>query len=1404
MNLRSGRMAEAASNPSRRRRVEEDDNAGYNQPAQPVNPRGVRGRGRAFAGARAFRAAQAAPNAQPANAPGQAQDADPPEPQPNAMPAFNPSYGNAPQAQFHFAARPNAQPFDFSHLSAALNTVNPSQPSRDAPWRFADISSFNSCINSLKPLTTENWVSFKMEFTLAAESSGVWGFFDGSFPVPTALLMPDKKTEYKKFSKAAFNGLFRSCSESVKMDIKHFSEADNAAYQAWTKCADKFNSASGPKQLGRLMKIQCLRMEQGKADEYITTAKTLRDELAASGAPLTEVIFLSFLLNGLPDSWESVRSNLEMQVGHMTEDWLCTQILNKDQKNNDRNAINDHLFFTQNASYNHPQTAFDSRQSYRGRGRGRGRVNGRGRDTRKYCTHCSRKGHMLSECFKYNQNKPRVSSEHPLPKNPDPHAPERAYVATEIAYVGNDAKYVGDEREWIIDSGCTRHMTPHRHLFTTYCRLIDRIPIMTGSDKVVYAIGQGTIQLTSELNYNINLKHVLFVPGLAANLLSVAVMMRNGGKIETVDNMIVASQTGIPHFYAYERQGLFKARFRTLYHHHAFTAATSRSQEDIHQWHCRLGHPSYTSMMKMAQKGLVHGLSSKLFTTSHLSHLECTHCTEAKLSQTKYEPVEHLKVKERGGLFHTDVCGPVPTSREGFKYFLTITDDATRYKWVYPLRAKSEVAQTIKEWWQYVKTMCGFRPKVLRSDNGGEFTSKELEDFLKSKGMIHQCSIAYHPQQNGVAERTNRTLVEKTRVMLLQAQLPVTLWPFAIRYATWLLNRTYTQALKKAVTPFEAWTGRKPSVKGTHTFGCMAIGYVPKPYRLHKFTNPGKWLLFLGMSERHKGWILVDPYTYKETHVRSAKFHQNMTGKWWKLWKTKFSQPPETNVFEVSEMNNPPMEEDDDVVEVTPSAPTVEPMMTRSKTKGEFSGVIITPDEAKVYTDDIHYAFNTLNLPVDPSTAYEALNGPNSKEWKDAMNKEIQTLTDRGTWVLEELPPGKKPVGVKWVLKVKTQADGSLDKFKARLVAKGFTQIEGQDFTMTFAPVSDYTTARMFLAVCAVKKYHLLQLDVKNAFLYGEMDAHVYMKQPEGYSDGTDRVCKLVKSLYGLKQSPRMWYERLSSALKRHGFHTSDYDDALFINLGLLPPVWCLVYVDDILMMSSSQDNLNICAAKLRSEFEMTVSDEPSQYLGMNVQKNMKTGEITISQEKYVQNMVKRYDVEPPRKTYTPLIPPVEHVNKADKPSMSQYEYQAKVGSLIYAATCSRPDLQFAVNYASQGNTIRSAYLVEKVKGILNYCAHTKSTNLKYGGEDATLGLKGYCDASFGANCRDEDQRSNYGWIFTLGGSAISWEAKRFDHTSLSTTEAEYMACKEATKQVIYLRGLLHSPVCTYAVVHGQ
>ena len=237
--------------------------------------------------------------------------------------------------------------------------------------------------------------------------------------------------------------------------------------------------------------------------------------------------------------------------------------------------------------------------------------------------------------------------------------------------------------------------------------------------------------------------------------------------------------------------------------------------------------------------------------------------------------------------------------------------------------------------------------------------------------------------------------------------------------------------------------------------------------------------------------------------------------------------------------------------------------------------LIVETDGVAFYMGNLSALF-TGEIPPEPKTVDEALTGPYADKWKQAMDTEMQTLLERGTWELTELPPGKKPVGVKWVFKIKTNANGSLDKFKARLVAKGFTQIEGEDFYQIFAPVSDYTTARMLLAVAAVRKYAIIQLDVKNAFLYGDIDANIYMKQPDGYHDGTTKVCKLVKALYGLKQSPRMWYHKLSEILEKHQFKKSMHDEALFVSHKAPEnPVWCLIYVDDILMTSPSSQVLN-------------------------------------------------------------------------------------------------------------------------------------------------------------------------------------------------------------------------------------
>ena len=794
---------------------------------------------------------------------------------------------------------------------------------------------------------------------------------------------------------------------------------------------------------------------------------------------------------------------------------------------------------------------------------------------------------------------------------------------------------VREHATWIMDSGATSHMTPHAHIFHSIQRPRTPRMVMTGAKEMLQVTGVGTIRAVTSTGETVLLTNVLLVPKLAASLISLAKLLQAGMHIEGKGNTVRIHDCSISFLNFVLKEDLFQTTLhitdtseRAL--DFSYTVQEKKDEATL-TWHKRLGHMSHSYMKHLVQHKLALGMP-----LSKVSDFTCEDCHRGKMSQKPYpKEAEKAPVKEKLALVHIDICGPFHTSRHGYKYFASITDDATRYRWILLLKTKDEVIPKFQEWLPYAETQSEKRLKALRSDHGAEFTSYAFENFLKERGIDHDYSVAYHPQQNGVAERFNRTLEEKTRTMLITAQLPVSYWEFAMKYATWLINRSATsRLLDEKLTPYEAWTGRKANLGGVHTFGCMAVCLVPKLKRDHKLSPTGEWLLFLGMSEDHKAWLLVNPNTGKEAEVRSAAFHED---KWLNTWRRERNEivDPTPEPFEKQVETTPPSRNFGELLRSqTAQADNVAEEPENLDT--DFVSLIVENNDYAFYMGNLAALFS-IELPPEPRTVAEALKGPYAPKWKEAMDTEMHTLMERGTWELTELPAGKKPVGVKWVFKVKTNADGSLDKFKARLVAKGFTQIEGEDFYQIFAPVSDYTTARMLLAVAAVRKHAIIQLDVKNAFLYGDIDAQIYMKQPEGYHDGTSRVCKLVKALYGLKQSPRMWYHKLSEILRKHQFRMSIHDEALFISdKSPENPVWCLIYVDDILMTSPSAQVLNETVDALKEDLTLTSTETLSQYLGMNLWKT-EAGEICLSAEKYAEKLQGEFQLSSGgKRVYTP------------------------------------------------------------------------------------------------------------------------------------------------------------------------
>lgn len=253
---------------------------------------------------------------------------------------------------------------------------------------------------------------------------------------------------------------------------------------------------------------------------------------------------------------------------------------------------------------------------------------------------------------------------------------------------------------------------------------------------------------------------------------------------------------------------------------------------------------------------------------------------------------------------------------------------------------------------------------------------------------------------------------------------------------------------------------------------------------------------------------------------------------------------------------------------------------------------------------------------------------------------EYKTLVEQNTWELTELPPGRRPIGVKWVFKIKTNAVGEIEKFKARLVARGFSQIPGVDFEDTYAPVSRYTTFRVLMALAANQQWEIIQLDVKNAFLYGELEeTELYMKQPPGYSNGTGDGCRLLKSIYGLKQAPLVWYHNMGVTLFNLEWQKSENDWALYWKKGEKGTNLLLLYVDDILLMGPDPELLSVTIEALQKTYKMH-KENLEKYLGVNIHREKVNGVniIGISLERYGKALKDKFNLTESQRYKVPFL----------------------------------------------------------------------------------------------------------------------------------------------------------------------
>ncbi|KAD6795308.1 hypothetical protein E3N88_06204 [Mikania micrantha] len=395
-------------------------------------------------------------------------------------------------------------------------------------------------------------------------------------------------------------------------------------------------------------------------------------------------------------------------------------------------------------------------------------------------------------------------------------------------------------------------------------------------------------------------------------------------------------------------------------------------------------------------------------------------------------------------------------------------------------------------------------------------------------------------------------------------------------------------------------------------------------------------------------------------------------------------------------------------------------------------------------------------------------------------------MKTNNVWTLIELPRGAKAVSCKWVYKTKLDPNGNIERYKARLVAKGYTQREGIDYQETFSPVSRKYSLRIVMALVAHFDLELHQMDVKTAFLNGDLHEDVFMKQPEGFEPkGKEHmVCKLNKSICGLKQASRQWYIKFDEVMKKHNFIKNQVDQCIYLKMSGSKFVILVLYVNDILLASNNLGMLYDSKRLLSANFDMKDLGEASYVIGIEIHRNRSIGTLGLSQKAYIERILKRFNMQQCSPSIAPVVKGDSFgsfqcpKSEAEIDQMRLIPYASVVGSLMYAQVCTRPDIAYITGMLGRYQSNPGLDHWKAAKMVLRYLQGTKEYKLTYRRSD-DLEVIGYTDSDF-VKCKD-DKKSTSGYIFMLSGGPISWKSHKQQLTTTSTMMAEYVVCYNAT-----------------------
>ncbi|KAL4558053.1 hypothetical protein LXL04_036249 [Taraxacum kok-saghyz] len=946
--------------------------------------------------------------------------------------------------------------------------------------------------------------------------------------------------------------------------------------------------------------------------------------------------------------------------------------------------------------------------------------------------------------------------------------------------------------EWVIDSGANQHYTTSDKnldnvIDISYLKL--KVDHPNGTSANILKVGN------LSLLDSVGLFDELVVPEFNINLMSVHKVVKDNRLRIIFDENECIFQDSLKRMIvgtSKEKEGLYV--YNQGIHNKCCGKSNLACCTSKATWHSRLGHPSEPVLKVLKQTLALNDQSLP----------PCDICHRSKQTRDHFPLSEH-KSTSLGDLVHVDVWGPYRTATyKGFKYFLTIVDDYTRSCWIYLLKTKSEVYENFLKFSNLLKTQYNKTVKVFRSDNGTEFVNKIFSNYFEKNGIINQTTCVYTPQQNGIVDRKHRHLLNVARSLLFQSGIALKYWGDAVLTASYLINRTPSSVLKGR-TPYDMIYNTAPLLNHLRVFGDVRFYEHIMPFKMsahdkdysqhiefcdnsltHDLVNPNDDNIkqFFENLDNDVGSVSRDASvgsdsfnsrTDTDNVIRADTLNESGNN-------TVHSTVEPEHVLEFNDnllhFNNA----DSDGSHERTSGPSPSSGSRTSSGLRRSSRETRIPKSLEDYVLDPKLKYNVnfvvsyahldsdsfcfaadLNKTIEPKTFQEACT---DSHWINAMNEEMEALYRNQTWILTDLPEGRKPIGCKWVFKIKYKQTGEIDRYKAHLVAKGYSQKEGIDFDETFSHVAKMTTVRCLISLDINFGWNLYQLDVNNAFLYDTLEEEVYMSLPLGcFSKGDNKVCKLVKPLYGLKQAPR-----------------------------------------------NSIDEIDRVKSFLNSKFKIKDLGILIFFLGIETVKT-KTG-VCLCQRKYTLELLHEYGLIGCKPSYTPLdlytvindqgIDENDEIRGVNEPSRARIPPSSARARL----SCCRLELElgsFKVWYPSSSSArekckkleLDSARLfmhspmkshVRLAMRVLRYLklnpgkgiSIIKSQNMK---------LTGHVDADW-AKCLST-RRSVTGYCLFLGDSLISWKSKKQPTVSRSSTESEYRALAIVTTEIMWVMKLL-------------